>query len=204
MLNIPNSITKRTHMRIQQNTSTAKIDSSRFRKGVLDLDIAGALQFQLGGARRRMSWRQFILALELHTSEEMETAGFGLYWVESGSSPVASLRGVRYLRLFASGWKQGAMISGDLPVIDMADLVRLQICIELDDTKAWVAPGPERQPNAATGAPEAAEDAPIADEGASAVPALVQAPQPLPPAARPARTMAQRLARVEEDVHEIR
>ncbi|GJZ92443.1 hypothetical protein Tco_0664508 [Tanacetum coccineum] len=33
-------------------------------------------QFQLGGARRHMSWRQFILALGLHTEEEMQTAGF--------------------------------------------------------------------------------------------------------------------------------
>ncbi|GJW76394.1 hypothetical protein Tco_0138076 [Tanacetum coccineum] len=54
------------------------------------------------------------------------------------------------------------------------------------------------------GAPEAAEDAPVVDEDASAILAPVQASQPPPPAARPARTMAQRLARVEEDVHEIR
>ncbi|GKA60554.1 hypothetical protein Tco_0759961 [Tanacetum coccineum] len=30
------------------------------------------------------------------------------------------------------------------------ELVRLHICERLDDTWAWVAPGPERQPNAAT------------------------------------------------------
>ncbi|GKC15381.1 hypothetical protein Tco_1012163, partial [Tanacetum coccineum] len=39
---------------------------------------------QLGGVRQRMRWRQFILALGLHTAEEMETVGFGLYWAESG------------------------------------------------------------------------------------------------------------------------
>ncbi|GKC46769.1 hypothetical protein Tco_1064491, partial [Tanacetum coccineum] len=72
----------------------------------------------------------------------------------------------RYLRLFASGRKHGAMISGGLPVIDMGELVKLQIFEELNDTWDW-------------------------------------APQP-PPAARPSRTMAQRLARVEEEVHEIR
>ncbi|GKE69818.1 hypothetical protein Tco_1527890 [Tanacetum coccineum] len=69
------------------------------------------------------------------------------------------------------------MIVRDLPVLDMA-------------------PGPERQRIAAAGAPKAAEDAPVADEGALAVPAPVQAPQPPPPAVRPARTMAQRLARM--------
>ncbi|GJW55493.1 hypothetical protein Tco_0099578 [Tanacetum coccineum] len=34
----------------------------------------------LGGAMRRMTWRQFILALGLHTEEEMAEAGFGAYW----------------------------------------------------------------------------------------------------------------------------
>ncbi|GKF93651.1 hypothetical protein Tco_0283351 [Tanacetum coccineum] len=145
-----------------------------------------------------MSWREFILALGLHTSEEMQTASFGIYWAESArqipdkgdlsaywieisliacsivgrSQPPKKvtvtdlfyLRGMdvgsvnvpyllaRYLRLFASGRKQGAMISGsqfvarlaehfgllteerlqgltvivqDLLVIDMAELVRL-------------------------------------------------------------------------------
>ncbi|GKD69946.1 hypothetical protein Tco_1324036 [Tanacetum coccineum] len=75
---------------------------------------------------------------------------------------------------------------------------------KLADTWSWVSPGPERQPDAAAGAPEAAKDALVADEGALAVPTPVQAPQTPPPAAAPAQTMAQRLARVEEDVHEIR
>ncbi|GKD77170.1 hypothetical protein Tco_1339791 [Tanacetum coccineum] len=75
----------------------------------------------------------------------------------------------------------------------------------LDDTWAWVAMGPERQPDAAAGAPAVAEDAPAIDEGDQAVLAPVQAPQqpPTPPLA-PARTMPQRMARLEEDVHEIR
>ncbi|GJT25402.1 hypothetical protein Tco_0895339 [Tanacetum coccineum] len=37
----------------------------------------------LGGAIRRMTWRQFILALGLHTDEEIEEAGFGAYWLGS-------------------------------------------------------------------------------------------------------------------------
>ncbi|GJX53958.1 hypothetical protein Tco_0282327 [Tanacetum coccineum] len=47
----------------------------KFGEAVLDLDTPGALQFQLGGVRRRMSWREFILALGLHSAEEMQTAG---------------------------------------------------------------------------------------------------------------------------------
>ncbi|GJY75611.1 hypothetical protein Tco_0480727 [Tanacetum coccineum] len=34
----------------------------------------------LGGIRRRMTWRQFILALGLHTEQEMAEARFGAYW----------------------------------------------------------------------------------------------------------------------------
>nr|GFB65613.1 hypothetical protein [Tanacetum cinerariifolium] len=53
------------------------------QKAVLDLDTAGDLQFQLGGARHRLSWRRFILALGLHTAEEMETVRFSAYWAKS-------------------------------------------------------------------------------------------------------------------------
>ncbi|GKB10629.1 hypothetical protein Tco_0844552 [Tanacetum coccineum] len=57
------------------------------------------------------------------------------------------------------------IIAPVLPVIDMAELVRLQICMEIDDTWAWVAQGPERHQVTAVDAPEAAEDAPAVDEG---------------------------------------
>ncbi|GJY64565.1 hypothetical protein Tco_0466025 [Tanacetum coccineum] len=107
----------------------------------------------------------------------------------------------RYLRLFAAGRKSGAHIYGgqfvarlaehfglltveilgglmviapELPIIDMTELVRLQIF---------------------------AEDAPIIDEGGLADPAPQQPPPPLP---AHARTMPQRMARLEEDMHEIR
>ncbi|GKD87078.1 hypothetical protein Tco_1358232, partial [Tanacetum coccineum] len=36
-----------------------------------------------GGVRKRMTWRQFILALGLHTKQEMAEAGFGAYWAGS-------------------------------------------------------------------------------------------------------------------------
>ncbi|GKD40448.1 hypothetical protein Tco_1260655, partial [Tanacetum coccineum] len=133
----------------------------------------------------------------------------------------------RYLRRFATGRNNGALISGGqfvdrlskhfrllteerlrgltvtaptLPVIDMAELVRLQVCEEIDDTWAWVALGPERHPDAATCALRAAEDASVVDEGDQAVLAPVQAP-PLPPAV--ARTMPPRIAILEEDVYKI-
>ncbi|GJU59234.1 hypothetical protein Tco_1237000 [Tanacetum coccineum] len=55
----------------------------RFGKVVLDLDTVGALHFQLGGARRRISWREFILGMGLHTAEEIDSSGFGAYWAEN-------------------------------------------------------------------------------------------------------------------------
>ncbi|GJY05547.1 hypothetical protein Tco_0371487 [Tanacetum coccineum] len=184
----------------------------RFGEAVLDLDLSGALQFQLGKVRRRMSWREFILALGLHTAEEMQTAGFGLYWAMS----------TMYLRFFTSGRKQGAMISGGQFLAHLAEYFRLllflrlsseesaalglTICIELDDTWTWVALGPERQPDVVVGAPEAAEDAFVADEGTlSAVPHPSQVPSSATElAAGHRRLWPQRLARVEEDVQEIR
>ncbi|GKD66562.1 hypothetical protein Tco_1308670 [Tanacetum coccineum] len=61
-------------------------------------------------------------------------------------------------------------------------------------------PLPKLEEVAAAGALEVAEGAPDVDEGDQAVSAPIQAPQP-PPAAGPARTMAHRLGRLEEDVH---
>ncbi|GJS86486.1 hypothetical protein Tco_0769122 [Tanacetum coccineum] len=78
----------------------------------------------------------------------------------------------RYLRLFASGKKHGVMI--------------------------FEAPGPERQPGVVVGVHEVAEDAHAVDEGTQADPAPVQAPQPPPPP--PAKTMPQRLGRLEEEI----
>ncbi|GJZ65636.1 hypothetical protein Tco_0622332 [Tanacetum coccineum] len=125
---------------------------------------------------------------------------FYLRGMDVGSVNVPYLL-ARYLRLFAAGRKSGAHLSG---VIDMAELVRLQICVELDDTWAWVAMRPERQPIATVGAPAVAKDAPIIDEGGQADPAPEQAPQqPPPPPPAHARTMPQRMARLEEDVHEM-
>ncbi|GJS88504.1 hypothetical protein Tco_0771140 [Tanacetum coccineum] len=111
---------------------------------------------------------------------------FYLRGMDVGSVNVPYLL-ARYLRLFTSGRNQGAMISDGQFVARLAEHFGT---IEAADDAA--------------GAPKAAEDAPVANEGAPAIPAPVQAPQQPPLAARPARTMAQMLASVEEDVHEMR
>ncbi|GKD55404.1 hypothetical protein Tco_1288791, partial [Tanacetum coccineum] len=40
-------------------------------------------EVRLGGVRRRMTWRQFILALGLYSEEEMAKPRFGAYWADS-------------------------------------------------------------------------------------------------------------------------
>ncbi|GKC75928.1 hypothetical protein Tco_1126702 [Tanacetum coccineum] len=47
------------------------------------LDVADTLCFQLGGVRRRMTWRWFVLVLGLHTDEEIAEVGFGAYCLGS-------------------------------------------------------------------------------------------------------------------------
>ncbi|GJU02166.1 hypothetical protein Tco_1112504 [Tanacetum coccineum] len=65
----------------------------------MGLDVADTLCFQLGGVRRRVTWRHFILALGLHTEQEMTEAWFGAYWDGSDRAP-------------EKGRKSGARLSG--------------------------------------------------------------------------------------------
>ncbi|GKD32974.1 hypothetical protein Tco_1248483, partial [Tanacetum coccineum] len=136
-----------------------------------------------GGAKRRLSWRQFILALGLHTGEEMESPRFArfprtspfLHFDQRSSvQTLPSDDGTQYCweDLISEEILEGlTVIAPELPIIDMGELVRLQICMEVDDTWAWVAIGPEKQPDAAAGSPAIAKDAPAADEGDQAIPA---------------------------------
>ncbi|GKE50918.1 hypothetical protein Tco_1486074, partial [Tanacetum coccineum] len=159
----------------------------------IGLDAIDTLGFQLGRARRRMTWWQFIMALGLHTAKEMSEDGFQAYWLGKD----------RHLRRHAEGRKSGArffgrhfigrlatnfglvnderlrglsVITRELPMIDLHKLVRLNICKRLDDTWVWIALGPERQSDAPAGSLEAAGDAPAVDEGAPDDPAPMQAP----------------------------
>ncbi|GJT09896.1 hypothetical protein Tco_0856938 [Tanacetum coccineum] len=122
----------------------------------------------------------------------------------SGGQFVARL--AEHFRLLTAKILGGlSVISPELLIIDMGKLVRLQICMEVDDTWAWVAMGLESQPDATAGVPVVDEDAPAADEGDQAVLTPVQAPQqPPPPPPAAARTMPQRLGRLEEEVQGLR
>ncbi|GJY80479.1 hypothetical protein Tco_0493230 [Tanacetum coccineum] len=227
-----------------------RIYGTEFGEAILDLDTGRALQFQLGGVRRRMSWREFILDMGLHTAEEIESVGFDFLGIALSYTSIRDpilrlchrliacsiagrsqalekvtvtdlfyLRGMdvgsvnipyilaRYLRLFASWKKRGAMISGGQFVDRLAEHFRLLTEERLQGLTMIVRKLPvidmTELPDVAAGAPNIAKGALSVDEGGQVVPKPAQAPQP-PPAAGPARTMAQILARVEEEVHEIR
>ncbi|GJS19215.1 hypothetical protein Tco_0447847 [Tanacetum coccineum] len=110
----------------------------------------------------------------------------------------------RYLRLFAAGRKSGAHISGGQFVARLAEHFGLLTAEILGGLTAWVAMGPERQPDVADGAPAVAKDAPAVDEGDQAVLAPIQAPQQPPPPPAAARTVPHRLGRLEEDMQGLR
>nr|GEW57889.1 reverse transcriptase domain-containing protein [Tanacetum cinerariifolium] len=50
--------------------------------GIFD-EVSFIYFFELGGARRRMTWRHIILTLGLHSEEEMAELGFRAYWFGS-------------------------------------------------------------------------------------------------------------------------
>ncbi|GJW52698.1 hypothetical protein Tco_0096783 [Tanacetum coccineum] len=160
----------------------------------MGLDVADTLCFQLGGVRRRMTWRQFILALGLHTDEEMAEAGtsWGRLPIMFSSKTLSMDWGTanvmyllaQYMFRHAEGRKSGARLSRGHFIGCLASHFRL---ISDQGLRA--------------GAPRAAEDALAVDEGAQADLAPVQTPHPPPPAPK---TMTQWITRLEEEVHELR
>ncbi|GJX19895.1 zf-CCHC domain-containing protein [Tanacetum coccineum] len=115
----------------------------------------------------------------------------------------------QYLFRHAKGRKSGARLSGGHFIGCLAMhfglLGRLHICTRYDETRTWVAHGPERQQAATAGAPEADEADQTVEEAASEISALAPAQAPPPPPAAPQpRTMSQRIERLEEEVHDLR
>nr|GEY13780.1 hypothetical protein [Tanacetum cinerariifolium] len=108
---------------------SAKMDEGLTSRMLMEhKDAQGHSLFTSHAWRRRMSWREFILALGLHTSEEIETAGFGLYWTE-GARQIFNKGDLinipyllaRFLRMFALGRKHEAMIFEGQFVARMAE-----------------------------------------------------------------------------------
>ncbi|GJU19681.1 hypothetical protein Tco_1153023 [Tanacetum coccineum] len=99
------------------------LSTCRMSDTKMGLDVADTLCFQLGGAKRRMTWRQFILALGLHIEQEMAEArgqvpekvtGVDLFYLRSmdrGTTNVPHLL-AQYLFRHAEGRKSRARLSG--------------------------------------------------------------------------------------------
>ncbi|GJZ24875.1 hypothetical protein Tco_0562334, partial [Tanacetum coccineum] len=138
----------------------------------MGLDVVDTLCFLLGGIRRRMTWRQFILALGLHTDPEMAEAGHA-----EGRKTGARFSGGHFIGRLAmhfglvsnEGLKGLQVVTQELPLINLHELGRLNICSRYRDTWAWVAQGPERQQVVAAGAHGADTASPAADEGAQEI-----------------------------------
>ncbi|GJV78087.1 hypothetical protein Tco_1509671 [Tanacetum coccineum] len=160
-----------------------------------------------GGVRRRMAWRQFILALGLHMEQEMAEArdflGPAHFYVLI-RDPVKRLchRMIAYGISGRGGEEEQGQdaVTRELSLIDLHELRRLHICTRYGDTLAWVAQGPERQEAAVASAQEDDKAGQAAKEVAPEIPAPAHAP---PPAPQP-HTMSHRIERVEEEVHDLR
>ncbi|GJR90785.1 hypothetical protein Tco_0214796 [Tanacetum coccineum] len=126
--------------------------------------------------RHQMSWRQFILAMGLHTAEEMETDRIASDGDLLGAAPEkVTATDLFYLRSMDEGTVGLTVVVRDLTVIDMDELARLHICERLRDTCDWVTCGPERHQVAMDRGAQADQEIP--KEGVQADPAPVQAPQ---------------------------
>ncbi|GJW60549.1 hypothetical protein Tco_0109884 [Tanacetum coccineum] len=96
-----------------------------------------------------------------------------LFRPDEGIKSGARLSGGHFIRCLAThfglvndqGLRGLLVVTHWLPLIDLHKLERLNIYVRVCDTWSWVAPGLERQPDAAVGAPRATEDALAVDEG---------------------------------------
>ncbi|GKA89845.1 hypothetical protein Tco_0811657 [Tanacetum coccineum] len=142
----------RTHVDAQRSPSF--VSTSQDIHWSLNMFKVGA------GARRQHSERrgQFILALDLYTDKGDA--------IESGTCGNGDREDLFYLLRWVE-WSWLRFMGSMAKHFGLLDSLRntLEICVEIDDTWAWVAMGPKRQPDAAAGAPTVVEDAPAADKG---------------------------------------
>ncbi|GKE63142.1 hypothetical protein Tco_1513509, partial [Tanacetum coccineum] len=186
---------------------------------------------ELGGARSSMTWRQFILALGLHTAKEMAEDGFGAYWlgservipdkgdlsdywveISSGSDFLRGAPSYTYIKYLV--WRLchrliSYNISGRRQAPEKVTATDLFYLRSMDREAANVSCLAHHfglvSDDGLRGLSIVTHEIPLidtVDEGAQADPAPVQAPQSPPPAM--GRTMPQRLGRLEEEMQGLR
>ncbi|GJR92976.1 hypothetical protein Tco_0265150, partial [Tanacetum coccineum] len=159
----------------------------------MGLDVADTLCFQLGGdgsdrlipdkGDLRDYWieissdRDFLA--RTGEAPEKVTSVDTLYLLTWSEGLLTSQHLISAVSLFRHDERED--MQGQLPLIDLHELGRLNIYLRFGDTWAWVAPGPESQQVAAAGAHKAGEAGPAVDEGAQ-----------------------ERIERIEEEMHDLR
>ncbi|GJS77868.1 hypothetical protein Tco_0727749, partial [Tanacetum coccineum] len=195
-----------------------------------DVDIAD-FETRLGKIYRREVHRVLVfdfvgltdLMAKGLSAEEIETAGFGLYWAESGrqisdeGDLSAYWREILILLLYAAAANDDRLL---LVLLHVSLLLLSLVLLLMDVSAAGMDVGSVNVPyllarylrlftsgrkqRAMISGGQFVARCSVVDEGASAVPAPAHAPQAPPTTAGPAKTMSQRLARMEDEVHEIR
>ncbi|GKE21149.1 hypothetical protein Tco_1432661 [Tanacetum coccineum] len=151
----------------------------------IGLDVAGTLCFRIGGARDFLRGapsytyiRDSVQRL-CHGLISYSISGRGqapkkyLFRHAEGRKSSARLSGCHFIGRLAhhfglvsdDGLRGLSVVARELPLIGMGELVKLNICMNLGDDWAWVAPRPKRQQVATASASAVAEDAPTVDEG---------------------------------------
>ncbi|GJZ06850.1 hypothetical protein Tco_0540643 [Tanacetum coccineum] len=199
------------------------LSTLRFGEVLLYLDALSTIQFQLGGARRRLSWREFILALDIqgrrwsplvlldpvlrlcHRMITRSIAGRSQAPEKVTVTDLFYLRGMdvgsfnipyllaQYLRRFGAGRKSDALISGGQFMDRLAEHFRLLTEERLQGL--MVPAGLARQEGDARGV---VEEALVAPRGGDKDEEMPQTVPSLP------RTQCERIARLEEEVHGMR
>ncbi|GJS95776.1 hypothetical protein Tco_0802744 [Tanacetum coccineum] len=173
----------------------------------------------LGGAKRHMSWREFILAMGLHTGEEMKSLGFARMMAHSivGRSQAPKkvtvtnlfyLRGLdvrsvnisyllaRYLRRFAARRKREAFISYGQFIARLAEHFRLLTEERLQGLMVTAPAHPIiDMAELEVDVGGVAKEVLVAPGGGDKDEEI---PQAMPP---PPRTQGERIAQLEEEVH---
>ncbi|GJU42360.1 hypothetical protein Tco_1195317 [Tanacetum coccineum] len=172
----------------------------RFGEAMLDLDTAGALQFQLGGVRRlgdflgtppsytlikdpmlRLCHRLITCSIAGRSQAPKKVIVTDLFYLRRMDVDLINVPYLlaRYLRLFASGRNHEAMIFGGQYVARFTEHFGLLIEERLQGLTVIVREllvTDMAELATAAGAPKAVEDAPAVDEGAQADPTPMQAP----------------------------
>ncbi|GJW87757.1 ribonuclease H-like domain-containing protein [Tanacetum coccineum] len=166
--------------------------------------LFGIQALLFGGVGRRMTRRQFILALGLHTEQKIAEAGYFLgpapsyvlirdpvrrlchrmiaYSISGRGQAPEKVTGVEFFVLSPPAWDRGILKSTSFRHSSIYSGM-------LRGGRAGPAQGLERLQVATAGAYEADKAGLAADEGAQEIPVLAQAPLPPPPAPQP-RTMS--------------